>query len=392
MLLQHNRALELMLLTSQAAGVVASVVIARSVGPSGRGVLTALTTWGLTIGWLTALSLDKSIVVLARTEDPPVPPGVGLAIARRIVVALSPGALFLAFAVGWPIFHNWVYVLILATTALAVAQLELATGWALGRQRQGLYVILRLAQPSLYLASAVFLAVAFAGLGVHTRTRFIAIGTVVAVVLPVLLFTGRVHVRATKEDIARFRGPLVSFAVRAQVANALQYVNARLDVLTLSFLVSSSSLGVYAVGASLGQSVVLLGSAGVIRGITGKATRADLRGLALTSTFAAAVMLLAPFLIPRIFGEEFENATAVAQILCVGGVLNYALQGLAGRLLGQGRAIAVAVAQAAGLPAFAAGIAISRTLEGVAWASNASFAISLVVALVLVRRSKPTTV
>jgi O-antigen/teichoic acid export membrane protein len=176
------------------------------------------------------------------------------------------------------------------------------------------------------------------------------------------------------------------------VANALQYVNARLDVLTLSFLVSSSSLGVYAVGASLGQSVVLLGSAGVIRGITGKATRADLRGLALTSTFAAAVMLLAPFLIPRIFGEEFENATAVAQILCVGGVLNYALQGLAGRLLGQGRAIAVAVAQAAGLPAFAAGIAISRTLEGVAWASNASFAISLVVALVLVRRSKPTTV
>ena len=44
----------------------------------------------------------------------------------------------------------------------------------------------------------------------------------------------------------------------------LQYLNARLDLLALSFLVSAQSLGYYAVGASLGQVALLTASAGFL--------------------------------------------------------------------------------------------------------------------------------
>ena len=68
--LRHNRALEAMLVTTQAAGVIASIVVARSVGPAGRGTLLTITVWGQILGWLAAFSLDKAVVVLTSGQEP----------------------------------------------------------------------------------------------------------------------------------------------------------------------------------------------------------------------------------------------------------------------------------------------------------------------------------
>ena len=44
----------------------------------------------------------------------------------------------------------------------------------------------------------------------------------------------------------------------------------RLDLLTLTFLVSASGLGYYSAGAALGQSAMFLASAGGLRGMMGE--------------------------------------------------------------------------------------------------------------------------
>jgi O-antigen/teichoic acid export membrane protein len=96
--------------------------------------------------------------------------------------------------------------------------------------------------------------------------------------------------------------------------------------------------------------------------------------------FAAAVALgivvAAPWLIPLLFGREFEPAVHIAQILAVGGVLDFALLADSGRLFGQGRPWAVALAHIAGAATFSIGIVISSTLPGIAWASTASYGVS----------------
>ena len=87
--LRHNRALEAMLVTTQAAGVIASIVVARSVGPAGRGTLLTITVWGQILGWLAAFSLDKAVVVLTSGKDRVSSPDDALRTVRLPVLGLS---------------------------------------------------------------------------------------------------------------------------------------------------------------------------------------------------------------------------------------------------------------------------------------------------------------
>src|SRR5438874_1772220 len=85
-LLGHSRALEVMLIGNVAAGVLASVVVARSVGPAGRGSIVTLTVWGQMLGWLATLSLDKALVVLTAGNRPVASPEEGLKAARLTII------------------------------------------------------------------------------------------------------------------------------------------------------------------------------------------------------------------------------------------------------------------------------------------------------------------
>src|SRR5438477_11424 len=88
-LLAHNRALEAILIGNAATGILASIVMARSIGPAGRGTVVTLTVWGQVLGWLATLSLDKALVVLTAGTRPVVSPDEGLQAARRIIIGTS---------------------------------------------------------------------------------------------------------------------------------------------------------------------------------------------------------------------------------------------------------------------------------------------------------------
>ena len=159
MALQHNRALEGMLVASQVAGVLAAIVIARSVGPDGRGTVVTLTVWGQLLGWLAAFSLDKALVVLTSGKDAVASPDEALKAVRLPVLGTSCLAIIASVFLGRHFFSSVWLIAALAALAVATAQAELIAGWLLATGRRLAFISWRLVQPTLYLA--IMIAAAF---------------------------------------------------------------------------------------------------------------------------------------------------------------------------------------------------------------------------------------
>lgn len=385
--LRHNRALEGMLVASQVAGVLAAIVIARSIGPDGRGTVVTLTVWGQLLGWLAAFSLDKALVVLTSGEDAVASPDEALKAVRLPVLGTSCLAIIASVFLGRHFFSSVWLIAALAALAVATAQAELIAGWLLATGRRLAFISWRLIQPTLYLAIMIAAAFLLRPLSLEDRTVAMGLGAAVSLVVPVLLFLW--HLSRRPPGDKRGLGALLKFSAATQVASVLQFLNVRLDLLALTFLVSAAGLGYYSAGAALGQAAMLMASAGGLRGITGEAVRTDIVGVGIAAILAGAVILTAPVVVPLLFGSSFEPAVPIARILAIGGVVNYALQGTGGRLLRRRQPWVVALSQGIGVVVFTAGIAASHTLQGVAWASVISFTVSLVVSETALRMTDP---
>jgi O-antigen/teichoic acid export membrane protein len=381
--LNHNRALEAMLIAAQVAGVLAAIVIARSVGPAGRGTVVTLTVWGQILGWLAVFSLDKALVVLTSGKDAVASPDQALRAVRLPVLGTSCLAIVASVLLGRHFFSSGWLIAALAALAVATAQAELIAGWFLATGRRPAFIAWRLAQPALYLAILIAAAFLLRTSSLQDRTVVMGVGAAASLVVPVMVVLGGLlrRPRAAKRGL----GPLLGFGAAAHVASILQYLNGRLDLLALTFLVSVAGLGYYSAGAALGQVAMLMASAGALRGMTGEAKRTDFVGIGIAATLAGAVIIAAPVLVPMLFGASFEPAVPIARILAIGGVINYALQGTGGRLLAKRQPWVVALSQGIGVAAFASGIVVSHTLQGVAWASVISFTVAWLVAEVTLR-------
>jgi O-antigen/teichoic acid export membrane protein len=383
-LLDHNRALEGVFLGTQVLGTIATIFIARSLGPAGRGSITTLVVWTQLLGWISAFSLDKAIVVLSRSNTArAIEPDGALAWSRRMVTLLSAPVAILCLVLGRHLFHDWVWSIYLVIGTIATAHGELSAGWLLAKNRMARFILYRLAQPALYFVGCTLVALLLRGYSVEVRVAVMAVATVISLVIPVVLvsFTTpwRIHVRVPGKG-------LLLFAASAQAANAMQYLNSRLDIVSLSLLTTPKEVGLYSVGYATGQATVVLGSAGIIRGITGRATKLDRRGVLGTALLGCAIALVSPIAIPLVFGQAFVPSIRVAQIIALGGAINYAMQSSSGRLLGAGRPWLMALAEGCGAVAFGMGIAVSRQIDAVALSSVASFAVSLAVAQLCLSR------
>ncbi len=381
-LLEHERGLEATLLFTQVLLLVSSVVLARSVGAVGRGEITKVTVYGQLIGWGMCFSLDKAFLVLGRESgtDAGDTFRTTMAVAHLMAAPAAIGGLL----VGHLLLDNWTFSVAMAIIAVSSLYFELYAAWLLLTARLR-FLAFRIAQPLLYFAAAIGCSAAFGS--VQSRTEGFVLAAAAASALPVLLARQIVDVPtavwgASRSMFRRF----ARFAAVAQAANSLQYLNSRLDILYLAATAASAVVGVYAVGASIGQAMMFLASAGILRGVTGRQKRFDWAGVGGMVLVAALISVVAPAVVPRVFGDEFEGAIVVAQLLSFGAVLNFALQSLAGRLLGEGRPLAVAAVQGIGVPAFAVGIAISDSIEGVALSSVLSYGVSLLAAIVVTRR------
>lgn len=380
-----GRLLELALLATPGLAIVTGALIARVAGPAGRGEIVIIATWGQAVGWAAGFSLDKSLLFFGRGAYRERLP----ALAGAVIVLLAPlvmASVAAAFVVGTLLLDDPVLTMFLVIVAVGTMLMDYAGAAALLRSNWTQYSLVRVAQPAAYLVGASTVAV-LSTFHEIDRTRLFGAALAVSVAVPTAFLAARHWVppaAAGKEAVRH----VAKYALSYHPGSLLQFLSSRVDLLVLPYLFDLESVGLYAVAISAGQLVALLGSAALMRGLTGHSSGVDVRGFVLAAGLAALVIVVAPFLVPVIFGEAFEASVRPAQVLCLSGLAVYLLQGITGRLAVEGRPLHAAGAHLLGvLTSLVLLINFAQDLITVAIVNLASTCLALSAGAILLRAS-----
>ena len=377
----------------QAALVVTGPLLARMLGPDGRGYLAALTLWPLVITQLGNLGIPSALTYSIARD-----PSGSKALARLGLSFALPQAVLLAgFQALWLLVilqgdPHQVRVAGWLTLALVPAMLAQQYGLGLlqGHLRLRLFNGLRLLPWLLY---AIGVAWLFA---VGER----AIVPIVSMLLAAFLISGSTcllsGLRYSRGDgqPSVDRRFLVSFGLRGLLSSFSAVDVVRPDQVVLALFLSPAALGLYVVGLAftnlpyfVAKSVGLITFPWVAsRSETADARRTMWSLLWLTTGIAvvlvACLCACAHWLIPFFFGGRFSDAITVTYIVLPGTVFLSARRVLSEGLKGRGYPLAGTLGELLSLAWVAVALAISVPLWGI-YGAAASLASSYIVSLLL---------
>jgi O-antigen/teichoic acid export membrane protein len=313
-------------------GLLSSVVIARALGPAGRGefaVATALGAVGLQIANLGihtsgAWSISRNPALLG----PLITNGMLLSGGLGGGLALIVGVVFAAFP-GVALLQGPILLIALTSIPVGLANLVLLN-LALGLNRVRLFNAMELGQRIVSTAAIVLLILA----GIITSTAALACVVVAsAASLAVgLVALGRIPAGSRRGSIPLLRAS-AAYGARAYLAALFTFLVLRLDVLILERLLDDRRVGEYAIAVSIAE-FALLGPVTVATLLFPRlAAMADARlrwitaarWALLTGAGAACVMLVAWLLgaelIATLYGSEFSGGAPALMWLLPGIVL-----------------------------------------------------------------------
>jgi O-antigen/teichoic acid export membrane protein len=316
-----------------------SVLLARTLGPEGRGLLLALTFWPALFAALLNLSLNESTAyhIAKRVGTPDFRTAVsasGHLVILTAIVATCTALIALYFAVPEQ-YRGYLGLVMLYT--LTFIPLSHGEQWLRGiLQGRGAILslsALRLIQPIIYFGILFALSVQ----GLLDVSSAMVVG-VIAIFMS--LVVGVVVVRPSML-VAKsgLNWEIASTGWRFHKANLLLYSASELDKLIVLFLLTTTQAGLFAVAiavSSIGTGVVLQ-SLGLMlmrdmaEASDGKSRRSifivNIRaaiGVLLVGNGVAAV--LAPWAVPLLFGASFAAAVPVTVLLLGMGALKGARQ------------------------------------------------------------------
>ena len=237
-----------------------SILLARTLGPSDRGLLAVMVVVTTVVLALSGAGLQVAMQYYAGRRETSQRALLGntFAYAAVLAVVFVPAFLLLHS----PISHAFAHgrgglVWVLAGVLVPLTFLDFSTaGQLCGRFEFGLWNVVLIVSRLITLV-AVIVLVAALGLGVAGGILATAAGSVVVICVATvhLLREGRPRI-----DLGLFRAS-VRYGARAQIGSFFQFLNFRLDVLMLSFFVPLADIGHYAVAQSLAELVGYLGLA-----------------------------------------------------------------------------------------------------------------------------------
>ena len=309
------------------------VIQSRFLEPSGRGqfvlVVLSVTILSRLLGQL-GLAVTNRLQEVPATEVRPL-------VHRAVAIGAVLGSLGMAAVVAWGALTPGIGV---ATAAIAAAALvpnvvwQTVSGVLLGQARVRLWNYIQALSPLLSLLGMLLLVVALDG-GVeaavlawtlaHFLTATFAVVAARDLVVPVDVppFLDR-HGRTI------MRLALVMGAV--QVVNLIGY---RVELFLLEYYDGVAAVGVYSIAMQAAEALWLIPAA-IATAITGpvvhepehdavrRVSKAALKALAYTGAAATIVGLAAPFLIPLLFGDAFDDA-ARPLLFLLPGVVAYGM-------------------------------------------------------------------
>ena len=369
------------------ATLATGVLLARALGPAGRGEVAAILTAPQVVGWVFLLGSTQTISYFRAREPANAAALLGTWLA--LTLPLGAGAIVLGEALLPAIMAAQTAAsLDLAQLFMLTAGLVLLTesvlGFLLGAEHFALFNALKVLAPAL--VGACYVAAWLGG----TLTVAFAVWSFAAVngalVAAAIAFLVRRHgIAAPRLGLAR---RTLWYGLKAHSTNVSFVLNARLDLLILPAFVPAATVGLYSVSTNISWIVfALAGSVAAIvlpvaarqGGVLGPATVArSVRATLLVALALAVVLaLVAAPLVHAVFGSGFAGSVAALRILLPGSVLYAAALVLVAGLYAANRPFTAACAQGSGLLVTVAGLlAFLRGggIEAAAWVSTAAYA------------------
>jgi O-antigen/teichoic acid export membrane protein len=339
-----------------AASGVAGILIARALGPSLRGEYAAIMAWFgvvLVVGQLGQTAATTYFVarVPDRARD-------YLATSRNLMMASGSFMLLTGIAFA-PLLAPEDDTVVLAYRLMFATCLASFAGagyvFALHATRLPRWNLVRITQPLAFLAAVGVLHLVNE-LDLLTAAAALSATVVAQSMLAYLLCRGLGLTGGRSESA--LAAPMCRYGLSQLAGSVPAVITARLDQIVLSFLTASAALGNYAVAVSLTAVAVPLvaafGNVAFPRLASRVGAPSRLAAMQRQTLWASAavgvvatvpLVVLAPRLIPAVFGPGYGEAVRLLWLLAPGGVLLACAQVGADLLRGRGRPLAVARAQ-----------------------------------------------
>lgn len=388
--------------TTAAAG--AAVLAARALGSEGRGLLALqITLVSLSMSLLaTSVSLAGRLHLVSPHDPVHTEHYVGLA---TVVVVVQGFACLLIGLVLLPLANADQTVrslLILELYGLLVVAASLSTGMLFAF---GQFVAAGALQSSTAIVTCVATAVLLA-VGSQDEVWYL---TAFAIGAGGEVLAGlAVHLRSGRRMRPRFNGGawrrLLRTGLPATGLGVAQSATYRLDRYIVGLFLAPAAVGVYAVAGTITELMRLVPFAigqVLVHRVASKRLAEDFQRRVHTLTIAVAIAtaaviaLVAPYLIPRLFGEGFAGAVTPLRILLLGEVAVSSFLINSSILMGRGQMRAAATGAVVALVVVTAlDLALIPTYElaGAAWASVVGYWVMAVISRRQVRTAPPPEV
>jgi len=379
-------------------GVGTSIILARVLGPEGKGIYTLATLLPSLIVTFGNLGIGPATVYYVARGDLRRPEILG----NNVLLSLGlSGVGVLAGLIVVLFFREIVFpgvlpgYLLLALVLVPVEFFFLYVNYVLlGAQRIKEFNYVRIAQSALFLG---FIALALLGLGAGVNGAILA-GLSTWLVVDALVFrlakkvAGGIDLKPNAYYIKR----ALTYGLQAHLANILGFLNYRVDMFLVNWFLGPAAVGLYAVGVGVGEKLWMISQAAStvlfprVAAENEEERRKEFTPLVartvlwITALSALALALLSCWIVLLLYSKAFLPVVGALQALLIGIVALSAGRVLSNDIAGRGFP---RLNIYTGVAAVATNVVLNLLwiprygIAGAAWASTVSYTVSFLGAL-----------
>lgn len=379
-------------LINMAASLVAAgtgVLLARWLGPAGRGEYAAATSYfGLSLVIFELGLASSTVYFVSRTRER-ADDYVRTNVALFIPLSVVAGAVAVVLALTTMHTAQSRLAFLILPACIVISFVGAPPTFALQSLDIGRWNLVRIIQPVVFVA---FVIIAF--ILVPAKVSTVLIALTVSLLVQALL--ARAFYNRARPARGRFAPdtvrPMLRFGLLNMSSTAPNSINGRFDQLLLAFLVPAAALGQYAVAVTLslvaGPLATAFGYVAFPRLATGADPSTTIRhatrgAMVVALGTEAAIVLVAPFVVAPVFGTGYGKVTMLLFILAPGAVLFTVNQVLGDVLRGLGRPGLVARCEWTGVIGTLGGLAVTVPAFGTYGAAATSTVVYTLVHLML---------
>ncbi len=377
--------------------VVTGIIVARTLGPAGRGQIAAILVLAFTGAWLFSIGSTNAISYRQshRPHEAPLLIGSWLAItAVTSLLAIAVAELVLptlfSAQTGSAIALARIYI----PTIAFLLTINVFNGFLLGDQDFLAYNVTRALMPAIVAICYVALLLTDS-FSIEAALVANAVATVITCAVIVIRCVRRHGVKSPRVDVMR---ETLRYGLEAHGGSMAGFVNARLDLLIIPAFLAAASVGLYSVATNVASIIgTLTGTISMfvlpvaVRRKSG-APRTVIRTLHATLiigfAIAIPVALVAEFALELLYGSEFGGAATALRVMLPGEVLDAGALVIWAGLLAANRPLLSSAAAAPGAVLTIGGLILFLESGGIVAAAGittSAYALVFVISVVLYR-------